>query len=246
MPGGTPPLQTGAMNRSLIALSMLSVLPAFAAPEQSLFSGSDLKGWRMPTGTWSAVGAIKLDPADGRHFLAEPGQGILLNSTGSKTVDALTEFEHGDCELHVEFCVPKGSNSGVYLMGRYEVQVFDSFGKKDVNFSDCGGIYERADPPAGGFKGRAPSANASKAPGEWQTFDISFRAPRFDATGKKTEPAKFLKVTHNGQVIHENVEVNGPTRSARYNDEKPRGPLMLQGDHGPVAFRNLMISSATP
>ncbi|MEK7676891.1 MAG: family 16 glycoside hydrolase [Verrucomicrobiota bacterium] len=69
-----------------------------------------------------------------------------------------------------------------------------------------------------------------------------FRAPRFDASGKKVENARFVKVTHNGRVIHENVELTGPTRAATYeNDEKPTGPLMLQGDHGPVAYRNLQL-----
>ena len=68
-----------------------------------------------------------------------------------------------------------------------------------------------------------------------------FRAPRFDAGGKKTANARFVKVVHNGQVIHENVEVTGPTRAAAFNDEKPHGPLMLQGDHGPVAYRNPWI-----
>jgi hypothetical protein len=83
--------------------------------------------------------------------------------------------------------------------------------------------------------------NASLPPGQWQTFDVVFRAPRFDASGKKTRSARFVKVAHNGKLIHENVEVTGPTRAATYNDEKPTGPLMLQGDHGPVAYRNVRV-----
>ena len=84
-------------------------------------------------------------------------------------------------------------------------------------------------------------ANASKPPGEWQTFDVIFRAPRFDGSGKKIDNARFVKVIHNGRVVHQNVEVTGPTRSSAFNDEKPTGPMMLQGDHGPVAFRNLWL-----
>jgi len=83
--------------------------------------------------------------------------------------------------------------------------------------------------------------NASKPPGEWQTFDITFRAPRFDATGKKIENARFVKVVHNGKVIHENVSVTGPTRSPAFEKEGVSGPIILQGDHGPVAFRNFWI-----
>src|SRR5262249_45701970 len=78
-------------------------------------------------------------------------------------------------------------------------------------------------------------------PGLWQHLRIEFEAPRFDAAGKKTKNARFVKVVLNGYTIQENVEVTGPTRSAAFNDEKPLGPLMIQGDHGAVALRNLAI-----
>ena len=92
-----------------------------------------------------------------------------------------------------------------------------------------------------GFEGKPPRVNAARKPGEWQSFDITFRAPRFDTAGRKTENARFVKVVHNGIVIHENEEVTGPTRASTFNDEKALGPLMLQGDHGPVAYRNLRV-----
>ncbi|MDB6135271.1 MAG: hypothetical protein JWM59_3514 [Verrucomicrobiales bacterium] len=242
-------MKTSASIRSAaiasLLLGLLSALPARAGEqERSLFDGGSLTGWKAPAGsTWQAVKAVTLNPANARAFTPNPGTGVLLNTPEKPTTDLLTEGEFGDCTLHVEFCVPQGSNSGIYMQGRYEVQIFDSFGKKDIAFSDCGGLYERPEKGVG-FQGKAPALNASKAPGEWQTFDIEFRAPRFDSAGKKTENAKFLKVTLNGKVIHENVEVDGPTRSAHFNDEKPLGPLMLQGDHGPVAFRNLKIKTA--
>jgi len=159
---------------------------------------------------------------------------VLLSGGDGRGVDLLTAAPHGDCDLHVEFTVPRGSNSGVYLQGQYEVQILDSHGKadRDLQYGDCGGIYNTA----------PPRSNASRAPGEWQTFDISFRAPRCDAAGKKTANARFLKVVHNGTVIHENVEVKGPTTAALGGPEKPTGPLMLQGDHGPVAYRNLRLT----
>jgi hypothetical protein len=229
------------MRGMLRNLSLLfAAAPLFAADDWvELFNGKDLAGWRAPMGTWSAVGGVVLDPAKASVFVAQPGAGVLLNSAGSKTVDAVTEREHGDCRLEVEFCVPKGSNSGVYFMGRYEVQVFDSHGKAEVKSSDVGGIYERE--AKDGFHGSAPKVNASKPPGEWQRFEIVFQAPRFDAAGNKTANAKFLAVKLNGQLVQENVEVDGPTRAARFRDEKPAGPLQLQGDHGPVAFRNLRL-----
>ncbi|MHC4808639.1 MAG: 3-keto-disaccharide hydrolase, partial [Planctomycetota bacterium] len=148
-----------------------------------------------------------------------------------------------DVRAHIEFMVPRGSNSGVYFMGRYEIQILDSWGKKQPTFSDCGGIYQRWDDKRTpkGYEGRPPRVNASLPPGQWQTFDVIFRAPRFDKTGKKIANARFVKVIHNGILVHRNAEVTGPTRAGTYRDEKPRGPLMLQGDHGPVAYRNIWI-----
>jgi hypothetical protein len=129
--------------------------------------------------------------------------------------------------------VPKGSNSGVYLMGQYEIQVLDSFGKKDdaLKPGDVGGVYNT----------KAPTKNAAKAPGEWQSFDIVFKAPRFDAAGKKTANAMFVSVKLNGVTIHENVEAKAPTGGQLPGGEKPTGPLMFQGDHGPVAYRNVVV-----
>jgi hypothetical protein len=120
-------------------------------------------------------------------------------------------------------------------MGRYEIQVADGYGKADANLrpGDVGGIYITS----------KPSKNASKPAGEWQTFDIVFRAPRFDAAGKKTENARFVSVKLNGQEIQKDVEVKGPTGGQISNDEKPTGPLLFQGDHGVVAFRNVRIKT---
>jgi hypothetical protein len=140
--------------------------------------------------------------------------------------------------------VPEDSNSGVYLMGRYEVQVLDSWGEEHPEYSDCGGLYQ-SDPDKDGnqFPGVPPRVNACKKPGEWQTYDIHFRPPTFDEEGNKKSNAMFVEVRLNGVLIHENVEVTQPTRSAAFLDEVPKGPLMLQGDHGPVAYRNIHIST---
>jgi hypothetical protein len=131
----------------------------------------------------------------------------------------------------LEVMVPHGSNSGIYLMGNYEVQVLDSHGKKTVSAGDIGGIYGAA----------APRVNAAKPSGEWQTFVIDFQAPRFK-DGKKVGNAIFKKVTLNGIVIHENVEVKGAGGGNLGGGEKPTGPLMFQGDHGAVAYRNIKVA----
>src|SRR6476659_7571773 len=195
--------------------------------------------WKK-TGDWKEVGEVTLDAANDHRLLGKPGTGAIYNGPKGKSIDVLSKEEFGDCEVHVEFMVPKGSNSGVYLMGRYEIQVFDSWGVEKPEHSDCGGIYQRWKDNKG-YEGRPPRVNASKKPGEWQSFDITFRAPHFDADGKKIENAKFVKVVHNGKVVHENESLSGPTRASHWEDEKSTGPIMLQGDHGPVAFRNIKV-----
>jgi hypothetical protein len=231
----------------LVVAAVLALAPAFAfgaERTQTLFDGKDLAGWRTPTGTWSVVNDVSLDPADPKKLVLVPGQGVIVNSATSHTVDLITEAEFGDMEVHVEFCIAKHSNSGVYLMGRYEMQIYDSFGVEKDQYPgiECGGIYPRWINEKD-VEGHSPRVNASKPPGQWQTFDITFRAPRFDASGKKIDNAKVVKFVHNGKVIHENVELNGPTRGPIAEDEKPTGPIRLQGDHGPVAFRNLRVKA---
>jgi hypothetical protein len=231
------------------AANPLPEVTADPAAWKSLIPGPDMAGWRKPTGLWQMVGQAVMDPADEKAIAVKPGTGTIYNGPKGKTGNIFTEAEFGDIAAHVEFMIPKGSNSGIYFMGRYEVQVYDSFGvEKDAYPGiECGGIYERWDPKRGkgneGFEGHSPRTNASLPPGRWQTFDVIFRAPRFGPDGKKAANAKFVKVVHNGQVIHENVEVTGPTRGAAAGDEKPAGPLLIQGDHGPVAYRNLRILS---
>jgi hypothetical protein len=135
--------------------------------------------------------------------------------------DFFSEAKFGDAVIEVEFMVPKGSNSGVYVMGEYEVQIFDSFGKSEVDPTDVGGLYGA----------QAPLLNASKAPGEWQELTIQFRAPKFDKEGKKTANACFLGVKLNGKVIQEKVEMKGPTPGGISGKEIAEGPLMFQGNH---------------
>lgn len=211
---------------------------------QPLLDRRDLKGWHAKDpakpNEWYTTTAVEYDPVRAPKQLAgKPGPGPrIVNGPGGKTQDLITDRKFGDMELYIEWMVPQGSNSGIYLQGLYEVQVFDSWGQATVNYSDAGGIYHRWINEKG-VGGSSPKVNASRPPGEWQWYRIWFRAPRFDASGKKTENAKFLKVMFNGQLVQENVEVEGGTRAHLEIPEAPANPLMLQGDHGPVAYRNI-------
>lgn len=222
-------------------------LPAENAGARVSLVGSDFSAWRSNTGQWEIVGDVYTNPEKVNLLSSKPGTGIILNGPTGRTNNILSKAEFGDVKAHIEFMIPKGSNSGVYFMGRYEIQVYDSYGVEKGQYPgiECGGIYERWDNSKNkGFEGRSPRVNASRAPGQWQTFDVIFRAPRFDKNGQKISNARFEKVVHNGIVVHADLELTGPTRASTYNDEKPTGPLMLQGDHGPVAYRNIRIEPA--
>ncbi|MEL6650985.1 MAG: DUF1080 domain-containing protein [Bacteroidota bacterium] len=136
------------------------------------------KWWqRKPPVPQSAPATVKIpDPV---AVISSPGTGILLNqNTDSQKDHLLTKWEHGDIILELDVMVPKGSNSGIYLQGRYEVQLLDSWGKSNPAYSDIGGIYRNWEKTPGQiYMGKAPLTNAAKAPGTWQHFKIAFQAP---------------------------------------------------------------------
>jgi len=205
---------------------------------------NDLSSFK-PTGeNWKIVEDVIADRKEKRKITSTKGTGILLNTNDAeKNKNLFTQFEHGDIELELDIMVPIQSNSGIYFQGRYEVQILDSWNVKKPKFSDMGGIYQRWDTnrPKGkeGYEGKSPRINASKAPGLWQHLKVIFHAAKFDKSGKKIKNAWFEEVWLNNVLIHERIEVTGPTRAAFFGNEKSRGPLMIQGDHGPVAFKNI-------
>lgn len=165
------------------------------------------------------------------------GGSMEVNGTG----DVQTAREFGDCQVHLEWMAPAEpegesqhrGNSGVFLLGRYEVQILDSFENPTYADGQAAALY-------GQFP---PLVNACRRPGEWQTYDIVFRAPRFDEDGVLLAPAR-VTVLHNGVLVHLDQELLGPTAHKslpRYRPHPPRGPIRLQ-DHGaPVRFRNLWV-----
>ncbi|MDE2136771.1 MAG: DUF1080 domain-containing protein [Gammaproteobacteria bacterium] len=189
-----------------------------------LFAGKDLAQWQHQDGS-----ASKWKVGNG-FFEVVPGSGYLY-----------TRAAFGDCQLHVEFAEPdppKGEdqnrgNSGVFLQGLYEVQVLDSYKSPTYPDGQASAVY-------GQFP---PLVNASRPPGLWQTYDIVFHGPRFDAAGHLTRPAR-MTVLHNGVLVQDDVELTGPTghhQRPPYTAGPAQLPLALQ-DHGdPVRYRNLWI-----
>jgi len=169
----------------------------------TLFNGKDLTGWHS-LGTkpnqWVAENGALKSPASGANIC--------------------TDEKFTDFKLHIEFRLPPGSNSGVYLRGRYEAQVEDSYGKAPYSIY-LGGIYGFID----------PLIQAAKPSGEWQTFDITL-------VGRK------VSLTLNGQKVIVDQNIPGVTGGAMDSDEAAPGPIMIQGDHGPVEYRNIVITPA--
>ncbi|MDO7172399.1 family 16 glycoside hydrolase [Mariniflexile sp. AS56] len=204
----------------------------------------NLDAFEPVTENWTIVGDAEVDQSLPKKIKGTSGTGVLLNipKKGSRK-NLFTNFEHGDIELDLDVMMPIGSNSGIYLQGRYEIQLFDSWKIKEPTYSDMGAIYQRWDKTAEkgkqGYEGHPPAINASKAPGLWQHIKIKFSAPTFNKAGNKTKNAKFDEVWLNGVLLHENIEVTGPTRAAAFDTEIPMAPIMIQGDHGPVALKNI-------
>ena len=241
-------LWRGVAPLGCVAVVASVVLPSVGVGEViAPFNGKTLDGWavREPRerNRW-VVAVARLDPQDPTGLAvsaASDGKGELVNATtwrrGSKEkrdVDLYTVQTFGDCTIELEFMIPEGANSGVYVMGAYEIQIKDSFGVESLTFQDLGAIYKVA--PA--------RVNAARKAGQWQSLRIEFVAPRFEGE-KKVANARFVKVLLNGQVIHENVELTNVTPGGLTGKEVSTGPLMFQGDHGPVAFRNIRITLPT-
>ncbi|HLK56551.1 MAG TPA: DUF1080 domain-containing protein [Chthonomonadaceae bacterium] len=185
-----------------------------------LFSGKeeDLQNWTREGGKQPADWTVK--------------DGAMLTRVAS----IISKQLFTDFQLHVEFKVPfmpdkhgqERGNSGVGLLGGYEIQVLDSYGFKEPGTGDCGAVYNKS----------APLVNACKQPLQWQTYDITFRAPRF-AEGKKIANAR-VSVIQNGLVVQNNQEIDGTTGIGGKDDGQP-GPVYLQYHHNAVQFRNVWV-----
>lgn len=228
------------------SLTLLLVLPWFSFGQSQAPDLKDLSAFKDPANNWKITGNVSADFGKENKLVTSPGTGVLVNVADKKGSDLFTQNEYGDVDIELDYMMGFGANSGIYLQGRYELQLMDNWGDAPPTQGSNGAVYQRwnDNEPEGkkGYDGHAPRMNASKAPGTWQHLKISFQAPRFDANGNKTSNAKILLVELNGVVLHENLELGGVTRGSIDSKEVAKGPLRLQGDHGAVAFRNIKIT----
>lgn len=193
-----------------------------------LFGGTDLSAWS------DRYGRPPRWKVENGYLEIVPGSGSIW-----------TRNSYGDVQLHIEWAAPlpvKGNgqgrgNSGIKLMGRYEVQVLNSYMNDTYPVGQAGAIYGQY----------PPMVNACLPPGEWQSFDIIFRAPRFADNGRLQEPA-YMTVLHNGVLVHDGVALSGPTAGwfRRYRHHQLREPLMLQEHGAPVRYRNIWLRELNP
>ena len=190
---------------------------------------------KAPEGA-TVLDASQLVHDDGKPCSWPVADGVLEVGTSS----VMTKEKYQDFQMHVEFNLPEPpegakdqarSNSGVYIQRRYELQILESYGQEPPVFNGCASLYRQ----------KPPDKNAAKKAGEWQTYDITFKAARFDGAGKKTEPAR-ITVVWNGVKVHDDYEIKDKTGAGKPEGPQP-GPILLQ-DHGAkVRFRNLWIKA---
>lgn len=226
-------------------IAAMAALASLTGQAQTIEEIKDLSAFRNPGPSWQLAGGVYANPDRGGAFAVTPGRSVLVHLPGKRKAgtDLYTRSEYGDMDLELEYQLARGSTSGIWLQGRYEVRLSDSWGTRHLTANDNGGIsgYGNAAGPSGGFGGRPPRLNASRAPGLWQTIKIAFRAPRFDATGRKIRDAVIEEVTLNGTLVQENVILPGPARGSEPEEEAALGPLRFLGSQGAVAFRNIRV-----
>jgi hypothetical protein len=224
-------------NQAIAQNSGKSATPE-ALPYQTL-SLTDLKAFRsVKKMQWRLAGDVFADRKKEKHLESKAGTGILVYQPQQKNIPIQTKLQHGDLDLELDFLLAKRTAITIALQGRYLINLKDSWLHNNLTASDCGGI-------SAGTKEFAPVLNASKAPGLWQHLRISFKAPRFDATGKKTADAQLTEVSLNGKLVQKNVTLTSPSEHAPFSKESITGPLVILGGNGPAAFKNIQYKTYT-
>ncbi len=201
---------------------------------------NDLAEFRFPGKNWVLASDATASLTAANVMKPVSGTGVVVNTKSGTNL--ITIQEYGDVEIDLDFMVAKGSATGIWLQGRYNIQLSDSWTKTSPTYADMGGIGQRSNNPSSGIEGMAPMMNVARAPGLWQHLKVRFAAPKFNASGVKTSNARFEEVYVNGVLVQQQAEVAAPSQPAMYSDEKAVGPLVLQGSGGTVAFRNIRLA----
>lgn len=230
-------------SAQVTTLFLVALTVAGCSEQPSIDQFKEAKGWKK-VGAVSADGSSMQVLSSGDAILINPG---TESEEGTEKANYLYTVEsYQDFSVQMEFMIPENSNSGVYFMGRYEIQIADSYGKTDLAFDDMGGLFQRwhgNQETNRSYEGVAPKVNAAKAPGEWQVLEATFRAPRFAEDGTKLSHAIFVNVRVNGQLVQENLLAKGPTRNSVFNNEASSAPLVIEGRRGPIAIRKFDVTS---
>ncbi len=237
------------MKKWFLLMSFLFLGKVHAQNDQTFknISLDNFDAFIDPPKNWIIAGDATADYTKVHDLQAVKGTGAVVDDfSKNNRMHLYTKENFGDVEVELDFMMAKNSNSGVYLQGRYEIQLLDSWTRLDVTSSDEGAIYSRWNEQRGNYEGTPPFMNVARAPGLWQHLQIKFRAPQFDGNGNKIKDARFEEVHLNGALVQEAANVTGPTASAMFTDEVASGPLVLQGDHGPVAFKNIQYRRLPP
>jgi hypothetical protein len=242
------------LSRS-VQIAVAAAFAAFVLPSLVLAWPEWKSGIEWPEPAAIDPGPVGGPPSDAKvlfdgQSLAQWNGGenwpIENGAATSKKSGITTKESFGDCQLHVEYASPEKvessgqgrGNSGVYLLGKYEVQILDSYQNQTYFDGQCGSIYKQS----------PPMVNACRKPGEWQTMDIIFEGPRFDAEGKVSRPG-YVTVLHNGLVVQNHFELLGSTAwdsPPKYEKHGEKGPIHIQFHGNPVKFRNIWIRELKP
>lgn len=183
------------------------------------FEGYRIRNWGHPIELFNGMNLDNWEPLGNRdNYHWKVNFGVMTNTGGGGAANIVSKQKFWNFRARIEFRVPPGGNSGVYLRGRHEIQVADTYGQAEPSWHMCGALYSRI----------APSVNAALPTGEWQTFDIKL----ID---------HYLTVIHNGQIIIDNEEVEGATGGMIDVNESEPGPIYLQGDHGRIEYRRITV-----
>ncbi|TCK82629.1 family 16 glycoside hydrolase [Albibacterium bauzanense] len=230
--------------KKVVLLLLGSIICSNYVFSQSSVPTSNFDAFEKPGENWLIVSDLITDFNKSTTKFVK-GNGIVVNTPMKGATNLVSGLQlEGDTEIDFDFLTTNGSNSAVYIMGRYKIQLSDSWPESQNPLSRIGTIDVNKAESSISFHTKQPISNVGKAPGLWQHLKVKFKSPTFDSSGKKVDKASFAEVYLNGVLIHQGISLEGPSDGAIFNDESTKGPLVFQADENHVlAFRNISYKS---